>query len=174
MTTYTIPQIKNDSTDKTIAITKAEAKWIRANIPEVKLNLVGWLDRLESADVMVAVTQDLREVSGVTQSTRTRLRQRQLIHCQADPMSHAVSLQRWHLTPLLQEHLDETRANVLGADKFISIKLERTGTNWVIAPLYFNQFRRRLIELALTKPKTIKPPAPKPSPEWSFIPAKNL
>lgn len=170
MTTYIIPNIDN-SPDKTITITKTEAKWIKDNIPEVELALVGWLDQLDSADVIAIVTQDLREVSGVTQATRTRLRQMQLIHCQADPMSYAVSLKRWHLAPLLQEHLNQTRENVTGADSFIHVKLERTGTNWAIAPLYFNQFRRRLIDLVPTKPKTVKLPALKPSPDWSFTPA---
>jgi hypothetical protein len=170
MTTHTIPNIDN-STDTTIAITKAEAKWIKANMPEVELALVGWLDRLYPADVMAAVTQDLRWISGCTQATRTRLKRKQLIHTDTDPMSLEASLQRWHLTPLLQEHLDATRANVLGGTNLITVKLERTSTVWKIAPLYFNQFRRRLIELAPTKPKTIKLPALKSSPEWSFTPA---
>ena len=170
MTTYKIPNTDN-STDKTIAITKAEAKWIKANMPEVELALVGWLDRLYPADIMAAVTQDLRWISGCTQATRTRLKRKQLINTDTDPMILEASLQRWHLTPLLQEHLDATRKNVLGDVNLITVKLERTGTVWKIAPLYFNQFRRRLIELALIKPKTIKLPAPKPSPIWSFTPA---
>jgi hypothetical protein len=169
MTSYTIPNIDN-STDKTIAITKLEAKWIKAYMPEVELALIGWFNTLCSADVIAAVTGDLREISGCTQATRTRLKRKQLIHTDTDPMSLKASLQRWHLTPMLQEHLDATRLNVLGDANLITIKLERTGTVWKIAPLYFNQFRRRLIELAPTKPKIIKLPALKPSPEWSFTP----
>jgi hypothetical protein len=170
MTTYTIPNIDN-STDKTIAITKSEAKWIKANMPEVELALIGWLNTLYSADVIATVTGDLREVSGCTQPTRTRLKRKQLIHTDTDPMSLKASLQRWHLTLLLQKDLDATRLNVLGDANLITIELERTGTVWKIAPLYFNQFRRRLIELAPTKPQKIKLPALKPSPEWSFTPA---
>lgn len=170
MTTYTIPNIDN-STDKTIAITKAEAKWIKVNMPEVELALVGWLKIQNPADLTAIITGDLREMSGVTQATRTRLHQHQLITTRGEPMTLDASLRRWRITPLLQADLDLTRANVIGPDKFIHIKLKRTGTNWAIAPLYFNQFRRRLIELVPTKPKTIKPPAPKPSPDWSFTPA---
>lgn len=172
MTTYTIPNIDN-STDKTITITKSEAKWIKANMPEVEIELalVGWLKRLNPADVIAVITGDLREVSGVTQATRTRLKRQQLIHTDTDPMSLKASLLRWHLNSLLQKDLDATKSNVLGDANLIIIKLERTGTVWRIAPLYFNQFRRRLIELVPTKPKMVKPSAPKPSPYWSFTPA---
>lgn len=164
MTTYTIPKIKNDSTDKAIAITELEAKWIRQNMPPIELELVGWIARLNPSDVMAAVTQDLREVSGVTQATRVRLRQGQFISADADPVKYELSLQRWRLIPAFQEHLNQTRSNVLGEDKLITITLARTGTTWAIAPLYFNQFCQKLIELAPTKPKKVKPPAPKPSP----------
>lgn len=170
MTTYTIPNIDN-STDKTIAITKAEAKWIKAYLPEVELGLVGWLENVYPADLTAIITGDLTEVSGVTQATRVRLHQKQLIGSRDEPLTLEASLRRWRINPLLQPDLDETRANVIGADKLIHIKLERTGTNWAIFPLYFNQFRRRLIDLVPSKPKTIKPPAPKPSSEWSFTPA---
>lgn len=170
MTTYTIPNTDN-STDKTIVITKAEVKWIKANMLDDELALVGWLERLNPADLIAVITGDLTEMSGVTQATRTRLKRSQVIHCDGDPMSLKASLLRWHLTPWMQEHLDETRLNVLGDANLITIKLERTGTVWKIAPLYFNQFRRRLIELAATKRITVKPPAPKPSSESSFTPA---
>lgn len=170
MTIHTIPNIDN-STDKTIAITKSEAKWIKVNMPEVELVLVGWLNTLYPADVMAAVTQDLRWISGCTQATRTRLKRKQLIHTDTDPMSLESSLKRWKLIPTFQEHLDATRLNTLGDANLITVKLERTGTIWKIAPLYFNQFRNRLIDLAPTKSKTIKPPALKPSPEWSLTPA---
>lgn len=170
MKTYTIPNL-NNSTDKTIAITKAEAKWIKANMPEVELALVGWLERLNPTDLIAIITGDLREVSGVTQATRTRLKRQQLIHTDTDPMSLKASLLRWYLTPSLQEDLDATKSKVLGDANLITIQLKRTGTIWRIAPLYFNQFRRRLIDLVPTKPKTVKPPALKPSPEWSFTPA---
>jgi len=170
MTTYTIPNIDN-SNDKTIVLTKAEAKWINANMPEVKLDLVGWLKNVCPTDLTAIITGDLTEESGVTQATRTRLKRKEIIDYDNDPMSLKVSLTRWHLTPLMQEHLDATRAKILGDANFTTIKLERTGTVWKIAPLYFNQFRRRLIDLIPTKPKTIKPPTPKPSSEWSFTPA---
>jgi hypothetical protein len=78
---------------------------------------------------------------------------------------------RWHLTPRLQEDLDATRANVLGAANFIGIRLDRTGTVWKIAPLYFNQFCKSLIELAPQREPKVKLAPLKPSPEWSFIPA---
>ncbi len=170
MTTFTIPNIDN-STDKTIAITKAEVKWIKANMPEVELALVGWLENVYPADFRAVITGDLTEMSGVTQATRTRLKRSQIIHCDGDPMSLEASLLRWHLTPSLQKDLDATRLNVLGEANLIHIKLERTGTTWAIAPFYFNQFRKRLIDLVPTKPKTVKPPAPKPYPEWSFTSA---
>lgn len=170
MKIYIIPNEKKD-TDTTTPITKVEAAWIKKNMQPIELELVGWLETMNPADLMAVITGDLREISGVTQATRTRLRQRQLIHCQADPMSYAVSLTRWHLTPLLQEHLDATRANVLGAANFIGIRLDRTGTVWKIAPLYFNQFRQRLIDLAPQREAKVKLAPLKPSPEWSFIPA---
>lgn len=170
MKTYTIPNTEK-STDTTTPITVSEAKWIKAEMSEVELELVGWLENVYPADLMACVTQDLREVSGVTQATRTRLKQRQLIHTDADPMALKISLQRWHLTPLLQEHLDATRSNVLGEDKLITITLARTGTTWKIAPLYFNEFRQKLINLAPTKPKKFKLPPLKPSPLWTFTPA---
>lgn len=172
MKIYIIPN-KENSNDTTTAITETEAKWIKKKMPTIELDLVGWLTIQPPADVMAIITGDLREISGVTQATRTRLRQRQLIHTQADPMSYAVSLQRWHITPRLQEDLDATRANVLGAANFITIRLARTGTVWKIAPLYFNEFRQRLLNLA---PKTeAKPKLPplKPSPLWSFTPKQS-
>lgn len=112
-------------------------------MPPIKLELVGWLDRLYPSDVIAAVTQDLREVSGVTQATRTRLRQGQFINSDSDPIKLELSLQRWRLIPAFQQHLDETRSNVLGENKLIAIKLARTGTVWRIAPLYFNQFLKK-------------------------------
>lgn len=170
MTTYTIPKIES-SADKTIVITETEAKWIKANMPEVELALVGWLENVYPADLTAIITGDMRDVSGVTQATRTQLHQGQLITTRGEPLTLDASLRRWRINPLLQADLDLTRANVIGADNFIHIKLERTGTNWAIAPLYFNQFRKKLIDLAPTKPKTIKPAVLKPSPDWSFTPA---
>lgn len=170
MTTYAIPNADN-STDKAITITKTEANWIKDNMLEVELALVGWLENVYSADLKAVITGDLREVSGVTQATRTRLKRQQLIHTDTDPMSLKASLLRWHLTPSLQEDLNATKSNVLGDANLITVKLERTGTTWAIAPLYFNQFCKSLIELAPTKPKKVKLPAPRPSPEWSFTPA---
>jgi hypothetical protein len=170
MKTYTIPNTEK-STDTTTAITETEAKWIRQNMPPIELELVGWIDRLYPADVMAAVTQDLREVSGVTQATRVRLRQGQFISSDADPVKFELSLQRWRLIPAFQEHLAQTRSNVLGEDKLITITLARTGTTWKIAPLYFNQFCKTLIELAPTKQKKVKLAPLKPSPLWSFTPA---
>lgn len=145
MISYTIPN-RDNSTDKTIAVTKSEANWIKTNMKPIELELVGWLKNQNPADLIAIITGDLRNT---TQATRTRLYQRQLINSNSEPLTLEHSRRLWrHFRPQLQEALDQTRSNVLGTENFIKVKLDRTDTVWCVAPFYFNTFVKKLIKLA--------------------------
>ncbi len=136
MHSYQIPVLDSVLTAPK-AITPKEKKWIKENLPDIELALVGWLCRVNKADLVTLITENF---SQATQATLNRLYKQQLI-------STATKYAKLRISSGLLSDYTATKENLVGKDKAIKIKLERTNTEWVVYPIFLNEFKKRLLSL---------------------------
>lgn len=135
MQTFVIPNTSKKQTDA--IITASEKKWIREK--SLNFEMHEWLERLPDDDLIAVITGNLRDAS---QATRTRLHKQQLISTRTE---HA----RFDFPEgILTDTILEAKTILYNAkNPKVEIYLERTGTHWQVYPLFFKQFKSRLLAL---------------------------